>query len=392
MLFLPFSGLAAVFGLFGNNQIVALFAFLEQQILAVKQVGIGQRSGGIGQLLFVKRETIGLYHLACFTFGREYLRFLRQQVQRTDTGFEFVQTDFVLLHAVEYIKESSFVQRAQCVRSGVAEQDIRCLYGCVVVSFAMHHACHLFGEAFLEHTEMRRLVVLGDEAFYLLTREAGEYLDVSLCVIVADVHPELIELIRAGVFAAQPDITALGLAELTAVGFGDKRTGEGVGFVAGNFLNELGTGGDVAPLVRTAHLEFAVLMLVQIDKIVSLQQLVGELGERHTLAELAVEALLDAVFGHHIVDGDEFADVSREIKEGVVLHPVVVIDQFGGVGSRRGGNARVAHGYTVRYGGVSPPSAGYARRSYPTGRRSYRLRRPTERWVYGRRPADGAAS
>ena len=67
-------------------------------------------------------------------------------------------------------------------------------------------------------------------------------------------------------------------------------------------------------------------MLVQIDEVVALQQLIGELGEGHTLAELAVETFLHGVFRHHVVDGDEFADVAREIDKGVVLHPIVVID------------------------------------------------------------------
>ena len=68
------------------------------------------------------------------------------------------------------------------------------------------------------------------------------------------------------------------------------------------------------------------------EEIVALQELVGELGERHTLLKLAVEAALDAVLGHHVVDCDALADVAGEIEEGEVLHPVVVIDQFCGVG------------------------------------------------------------
>ena len=68
------------------------------------------------------------------------------------------------------------------------------------------------------------------------------------------------------------------------------------------------------------------------QEVVALQQLVGELGERHALLELAVEAALDAVLGHHVVHGDALADVACEVEEGEVLHPVVVVDELGGIG------------------------------------------------------------
>ena len=66
------------------------------------------------------------------------------------------------------------------------------------------------------------------------------------------------------------------------------------------------------------------------QEVVALNQLVGELGERHAVA-LAVEAFLHGVFGHHVVDSDALADVADEIEEREFLHPVVVVDQRGGV-------------------------------------------------------------
>ena len=69
-------------------------------------------------------------------------------------------------------------------------------------------------------------------------------------------------------------------------------------------------------------------MFVEVNIVVALEELIGKLGERHTLASFAVEALLYRVFSHHIVDGDEFTYLACEIKEGVILHPVVVVDEF----------------------------------------------------------------
>ena len=198
----------------------------------------------------------------------------------------------------------------------------------------MNHAGHLLTEALLERAAAGIGAVLGNEGVDLVVTQTGENLDVALCLLVTDVEPELVEPVRRGVAAVEPDIALLRLAELLAVGLGDERAGEGVGFglSAEGAANELRAGGDVAPLVRAAHLQFAVLGLVEVEKVVPLEQLVGELCEREAVAGLAIEAFLDAVLGHHVVDGDVLADVAGEVEEGEVLHPVVVVDQFGRIG------------------------------------------------------------
>ena len=89
----------------------------------------------------------------------------------------------------------------------------------------------------------------------------------------------------------------------------------------------------VAPLVAAAHLELAAVVLVEVCEVVTLEELVGELGERHALAALSAESLLDGVLGHHVVDGNQLAYLAGEVEESPVLHPVVVVDQNGGVGS-----------------------------------------------------------
>ncbi len=71
-------------------------------------------------------------------------------------------------------------------------------------------------------------------------------------------------------------------------------------------------------------------MLVQIQEVVTLYQLVREFCEGHAIA-FTVEALLDRVLGHHIVDGDVLADVADEVEEGELAHPVVVVDEHCGI-------------------------------------------------------------
>ena len=65
------------------------------------------------------------------------------------------------------------------------------------------------------------------------------------------------------------------------------------------------------------------------QEVVALQELVGELCERHPLARFARQTFLNGVLGHHIVDGKVLADVAYEIEECVILHPVIVVDQDG---------------------------------------------------------------
>ena len=74
------------------------------------------------------------------------------------------------------------------------------------------------------------------------------------------------------------------------------------------------------------------MMLIEIKEIVALKQLIGELGERKSVVSFAVQALLYAVFGHHVVDGDVLAHLSCKVKKAELLHPIVVIDQLSLVG------------------------------------------------------------
>ena len=71
------------------------------------------------------------------------------------------------------------------------------------------------------------------------------------------------------------------------------------------------------------------------QEVVTLQELVGKLGERQTVASLAVETTLYGIFRHHIVDGDMLADFASEVEKRETFHPVVVVDEFGGVGRIR---------------------------------------------------------
>ena len=165
------------------------------------------------------------------------------------------------------------------------------------------------------------------KSFYLLLREEGEDADVAGGVDVGAVKPELVELVGGSLLRIKPYIATLGLSKLGTVGLGNQRAGESESLAAFHTADELGTGGDVAPLVAATHLELAAFGAVEGEKVVALQQLIAELGERDT----RLHALLHAVLSHHVVDGDMLTDVADEIEEEVVFHPVVVVAYFGPV-------------------------------------------------------------
>jgi hypothetical protein len=87
---------------------------------------------------------------------------------------------------------------------------------------------------------------------------------------------------------------------------------------------------DVAPLVRAARLEQAAVRLVEMKKIVRLQERVAEFGEAD--AGRCVHARFDAVLGHHGVDGEMLSHVAQKIEHANGAHPVGIVEQQRGMG------------------------------------------------------------
>ena len=198
----------------------------------------------------------------------------------------------------------------------------------------MHHDGHLFCQSALQDAASGILLVLFHKCIDDIFLQRGENLDIALGIVVAHIQPELIELIRCGALWVEPDVSALGLTKLLAVALRDERTGEGEGLylVAQCAANQFRTRGHVAPLVVAAKLQLHAIMLIEIEEVVALQQLIGELGERESVAGSTVEALLNRLFGHHIVHGDVLTHLTCKVEEGEVFHPVVVVHHDGSVG------------------------------------------------------------
>ena len=63
-----------------------------------------------------------------------------------------------------------------------------------------------------------------------------------------------------------------------------------------------------------------------------MQQLVSKLSETQSVAGFAVEPTLHGILGHHIVDGNMLTHFAGEVEEGIILHPIIVVNQLGAVG------------------------------------------------------------
>ena len=81
---------------------------------------------------------------------------------------------------------------------------------------------------------------------------------------------------------------------------------------------------DIAPLVRSAHLQAAAIAAVKLDEVVGLQHHVVELDEAQGL--LALEPELDRVVGQHAVDAEMPAVVAQEIDVVQRVEPIGVVD------------------------------------------------------------------
>ncbi len=89
--------------------------------------------------------------------------------------------------------------------------------------------------------------------------------------------------------------------------------------------DEIGAGGDVAPLVGAADLKGAAAFLEQMQEVVRLDQHVAELGVAET-GFLPFEAGFHGVLLHHHVDAEGLADIAQKVEERPGLHPVGVVD------------------------------------------------------------------
>ena len=75
-----------------------------------------------------------------------------------------------------------------------------------------------------------------------------------------------------------------------------------------------------------------MLGLIQIQEVVTLQQLIGKLSERQAVASLTIQSFLNRILCHHVIHGDVLTHLTSEIQESEIFHPVVVVHHFSSIG------------------------------------------------------------
>ena len=144
----------------------------------------------------------------------------------------------------------------------------------------MNEDGNFLSQKLLEFSLSRVELMVCNCSLYLFLGKECENLDVALGIFIGYIEPELVELVRRGSFRIELDVAFLGLAELLSVSLSDEWAGQCVCVgLAEHSSDKFSSGSDVSPLVASAHLQMAVLVLIEPEEIVSLEQLVAELCE-----------------------------------------------------------------------------------------------------------------
>src|SRR5690606_31090066 len=111
----------------------------------------------------------------------------------------------------------------------------------------------------------------------------GKYFYPVFCIFVSGIKPKLVILVRRGLFGIQPYRSTFCFSELVAIGFLDELGSKSIRRTAFFPADKLRTRNDVAPLVGPSHLEGTAVVFPEVEKIITLYQLVGKLGKRQAI-------------------------------------------------------------------------------------------------------------
>ena len=159
----------------------------------------------------------------------------------------------------------------------------------------------------------------------LLQGQEGQHADALEHVGIAHVPPILVEVEGSGLVGVQPHGAAGGFAHLLALAVEQQGDGHGVGVLAQLAADQLRAAQHVAPLVITAELHIAAVVLEEVVEVIALHDHVVELQE----AEALFHALLVALGPEHIVDAEAGTHIPQQIDIVQLQQPVGVVDHDG---------------------------------------------------------------
>ena len=134
----------------------------------------------------------------------------------------------------------------------------------------MDRACDLLGQHLLRLALLRFVADALLKFEDALLGEEREDAQVADHVGVHRAQEELVEVVAARLAGVEEYGVAFALAELDAVGVADERERETVCLDPAQTVDEIGAGGDVAPLVASSDLERAAVGVVEVQEVVAL--------------------------------------------------------------------------------------------------------------------------
>src|SRR5690606_21138166 len=307
---------------------VGAFAFSEEEVLAVEQISGREAAGDLGGAHVVHVDATAFDVLSRLALRRAQAR-LNEHVDQARSGaLERGARKLLGWHLPHNVPEHGLAHALEAA----AKEDLARADGVRARALTVHDRRDRTGERLLRGTCSRVRLLLRLEVLDFSAGEERELLQVRYDHHVLRVHEELVELVRARARRIEPDGAALGFAELRAVALRDEREGPAPRGHAEFLSNQLGPGGDVAPLIAATDLQFAVLRAAQVIKVVLLKQLVAELGVADP--RIALHARTHGFAGNHLVDREVLSDVAQEIQETQGAGPLGVVDQPRGIGCR----------------------------------------------------------
>ena len=160
----------------------------------------------------------------------------------------------------------------------------------------MNKGCKLISEDLFCFIELAALPAA--HFIYLLQRQECKHPDAFEHIIVTDVSPVLIKLIGTCLVRIKPDCIAGSLSHFIALRVCKERYRHSMGVFAEFFTDQLSAAEHIAPLIITAELHLAPVMLEKIIEVIALHDHVVELKK----AQALFHPLLVALGTKHVIN------------------------------------------------------------------------------------------
>ncbi len=229
--------------------------------------------------------------------------------QRMEKGLSFLEFNYMIMQSYDFL---CLYQKYGCnMQFGGDDQWSNMLGGTELIRRKLGKDAYAMTITLLLNSEGKKMGKTAKGAVWLDPDKTTPY-----------VPPVLVEIVRRSLVGVKPYRSLGGLAHLLPFGVEEQRNGHCVCVLAQFLADQFRTAEHVAPLVISAELHIAAVLLVQAQEIVGLHDHVVELEETQSL----FHALLVAFRPQHVVDGEACSDVTDEIDVIQVTQPVGIVD------------------------------------------------------------------